>query len=97
MDIKLTRTVNDRMVGGVCGGIARYFSIDPVIVRLLFVVAVLAGGASPLIYLLLWIIIPEEKPQSIYVPPTSSANLLSDHPRPVEQWKYDPQTGERLQ
>lgn len=95
MDIKLTRTVQDRMVGGVCGGIARYFSIDPVIVRLLFVVAVLAGGASPLIYLLLWIIIPEEKPQ--YTPPVSNVGLISEHPRPVEQWKYDPQTGERLQ
>lgn len=96
MDIKLTRTLNDRMIGGVCGGIARYFSIDPVIVRLLFVVAVLAGGASPLIYLLLWIIIPEEKP---FFAPSSSTNagLLSEHPRPVEQWKYDPQTGERLQ
>jgi phage shock protein C len=75
------------MIAGVCGGLARYFNIDAAIVRLVFVLAVFAGGVSPLVYLVLWIIMPEEKP---------TTNALPDHPRPVEEWKYDPYTGERI-
>jgi phage shock protein C len=93
MDINLTRSKSDRMIAGVAGGIARYFNIDPVIVRLLFVVAVLAGGVSPLIYVLLWIVMPEEK---ITAATPTGAMMLPDHPRPVEEWKYDPYTGEKM-
>lgn len=87
MNGQLTRSTSDRMVAGVCGGLARYFNIDPVIVRLVFVLAVFAGGMSPIIYLVLWIVMPEEGS-------TRAAQALPDHPRPVEQWKYDPYTGE---
>ena len=87
MDTRLTRSTSARMVAGVCAGIARYFNIDPVIVRLLFVVAVFAGGVSPLLYALLWIVIPQDSAPS-------AALSLPDHPRPVEEWKYDPYTGE---
>ena len=45
------------MIGGVCGGIGRYFQIDPVLVRLAFVLFTLAGGAGVLIYLILLIVI----------------------------------------
>jgi phage shock protein PspC (stress-responsive transcriptional regulator) len=57
---KLYRSVTDKMVGGVCGGLAEYFSIDPVIVRLIFVLAVIFGGSGILAYIILWIIIPEK-------------------------------------
>jgi phage shock protein C len=83
---RLTRSTNDRMIAGVCAGLARYFNIDPVIVRLLFVVAVFAGGVSPFIYALLWIVMPQDAP--------ATPNALPDHPRPAEEWKYDPYTGE---
>ena len=53
MNSQFSRSKTDRMIGGVCGGLARYFNIDPTIVRLVFVLAVLLGGASPLIYLVL--------------------------------------------
>ncbi len=86
MTTQFVRSKNDKMIAGVCGGIARYFNIDPVIVRLLFVVAVLAGGVSPLIYALLWIVMPQETP--------AATAALPVHPRPVEEWKYDPYTGE---
>ena len=56
---KLFRS-RDRMLGGVCAGIADYFVIDKTIARLLFVALVLAGGLSLWIYLLMWIIIPEK-------------------------------------
>ena len=57
---RLVRSTADRMVAGVCAGLAEYFGIDPVLMRLLFVVLALAGGPGILIYILLWIIMPEE-------------------------------------
>jgi phage shock protein C len=89
MNTQFARSNNDKMIAGVCGGLARYFNIDPAIVRLLFVLAVVLGGASPLIYVVLWIVMPEE--QGAYA---TTPTALPDHPRPVEQWKFDPYTGE---
>ena len=83
LDTQLVRSETDKMFAGVCGGLARYFDIDPAIVRLLFVLAVFLGGASPLIYLVLWLVMPEEQTYTV-------AQALPDHPRPVEQWKYRP-------
>jgi phage shock protein C len=57
---KLYRSEKDRMLGGVCGGLGEYFDIDPTIVRLLFVLVTLFGGASIFIYIILWIIIPSK-------------------------------------
>src|SRR5918911_3496122 len=94
---QLVRSESDKMIGGVCAGLARYFGIDAAIVRLVFVLAVLSG-VSPLVYLVLWIVMPSEKnvaPSSTsYTPPSNTVSALPDHPRPVEQWKYDPYTGE---
>lgn len=58
------RHPHDKMVGGVCGGIAAYFNIDPIWIRLGFAVGVIAWGLSPLVYVLFWIIIPEAKTRS---------------------------------
>lgn len=58
---KLYRSKTVRMVAGVCGGIAEYFKADSTIVRLIFVATVLFGGAGILAYIILWIVVPEEK------------------------------------
>ena len=60
-DRKLVRSVDDKMFAGVAGGLAEYFEIDPVIIRLLFVIIALFGGGfvGILIYIMLWIIMPE--------------------------------------
>ena len=55
----LRRSITNRTIGGVCGGIAEYFSLDPVLIRLLFVVLVIFGGAGLIIYVLAWIVMPE--------------------------------------
>ena len=55
---KLRRSVRDRMLGGVCGGLGEYFGIDPVLVRLAFVLTTLAGGAGVLAYLIMLIAVP---------------------------------------
>ena len=89
MNNQIMRSSSDRIISGVCGGLAEYFNIDSAIVRLVFVLAVLSG-ISPLVYLVLWIVMPEQK-----VTVTSVA--LPDHPRPVDEWKFDPYTGERIE
>lgn len=57
---KLYRSSSDRMLCGVCGGVAEYFGIDPTIIRLLYVGFTLAGGAGVLFYILCALIIPKE-------------------------------------
>lgn len=57
---KLYRSNKDAMLGGVCGGIAEYFTIDPVIIRLLFGAAAVLGGSGILLYFICWVLIPEK-------------------------------------
>lgn len=54
---RLFRDINDRIIGGVCSGLAAYFNVDTVWIRLIFVIAILSG-VSILAYIILWIIIP---------------------------------------
>jgi phage shock protein C len=60
MNKKLTRSVNNRVLGGVCGGIGDYLAIDPVFVRLIFLATFFILDIGFWIYIVLWIIIPEE-------------------------------------
>jgi phage shock protein C len=58
---QLRRSTDDRMLAGVCAGIARYAGVDPTLVRIAAVVGlVLAFGTIGLVYLLLWAIVPED-------------------------------------
>ena len=57
---RLTRS-KDKMIAGVAGGLANYLNLDPTIIRILFVLIAFAGGASVLAYIIMWIIVPEEK------------------------------------
>lgn len=56
----LYRSGKNRILAGVCGGIAEYFDIDPAVVRLVVVLFTLAGGAGVVAYIVAWIIIPED-------------------------------------
>lgn len=58
MQPRLRRSATESMVAGVCGGIAEYFNIDPVIVRLIFVVVTLTSGLGLPAYLILWVVMP---------------------------------------
>lgn len=50
----------DSMIGGVCGGVANYFKIDPTIVRVIWVIAALVYGVGVLLYIIIWMVAPEE-------------------------------------
>lgn len=65
MSKKVYRSRSDRMLGGVCGGIADYFNVDVVLVRLLWVLAFLAEGIGLIVYIIAWVIIPEESYTSV--------------------------------
>ncbi|MCD6215761.1 MAG: PspC domain-containing protein [Candidatus Aenigmarchaeota archaeon] len=55
---RIYRSGKDKILGGVCGGIGEYLSVDPVIIRLLWVIGILAWGSGILLYIIAWIIIP---------------------------------------
>lgn len=58
---RLYRSRSDRMIAGICGGLGKYFNVDPVIFRIIAVILLLPGGFPGLIpYLILWILVPLE-------------------------------------
>lgn len=59
MEKKLYRSRESRVIGGVCGGIGEYFEIDPVIVRLIFLILFFVFGVGLVTYIIAWIIIPD--------------------------------------
>ncbi len=60
MTKRLERSRKDAVIGGVCGGLGQYLGLDPVWIRLFFIVLALANGLGALIYVLLWIVMPPE-------------------------------------
>ena len=61
-DGRLRRSKSNRMIAGVIGGLARYFGFDPTLARVLYVILSVVSVAFPgiLVYIILWIIMPEE-------------------------------------
>jgi phage shock protein C len=56
---KLYRSRNQRMLGGVCGGLAEYFNLDTTLIRVLFLVLAVFGGTGLVIYVVMWLIVPD--------------------------------------
>ncbi|HUI31734.1 MAG TPA: PspC domain-containing protein [Candidatus Acidoferrales bacterium] len=61
MERRLYRSRKNRVIAGVAGGLGEYFDIDPVFIRVIFVVATLAGASGLLAYIILWIVVPKER------------------------------------
>lgn len=61
---KLRRSRTDRSIAGICAGIARFFDADVTLVRLVTLLLVLFGGMSLWVYVILWIVIPKEEPDT---------------------------------
>jgi phage shock protein PspC (stress-responsive transcriptional regulator) len=60
---RLYRQMNDKMIGGVCTGVGKYLGIDPVVVRVAFVISLFMFGMGLCLYILLWIIVPAKGKQ----------------------------------
>lgn len=67
-DRSLRRSRDDRVIAGVAGGLGRYLGVDPVVVRVAFVVLAVFGGSGVLAYLVGWLVIPEEPAGGISAP-----------------------------
>jgi len=57
---RLYKTSDNKMIGGVCNGLAEYFDVDPTIIRLIWVIFAFCGGGGVLAYLIAWIILPDK-------------------------------------
>ncbi|MFA5417879.1 MAG: PspC domain-containing protein [Bacteroidales bacterium] len=85
---RLYRSTTNSLFGGVAAGLADYFLIDPVLVRVLFVLVALFGGGGVLIYIVLWIAVPKQVPDpsnmyrhaSTHYKNTEEAEVVSDEP-----------------
>ncbi len=55
---RLVRSRSDRVIAGVAGGLAHHFDVDPTLVRVLWVLAVVVGGFGVLAYVILWVVLP---------------------------------------
>lgn len=75
---RLYRSKKDKIIAGVCGGLAEYFEVDPTIVRLVFVITLFAGGTGLLAYIIALIVMPEE-------PMNNSYYNSTDHHVPVRK------------
>ena len=60
MTNRLYRSRTNAVIAGVCGGLGEYLGIEPVLIRIFFILFTLAGGVGPLVYFLLWLIVPRE-------------------------------------
>ena len=86
---RLYRSVSNRVIGGVAAGLANYFNLDPILVRLLFVIFTLFGGGAVLIYIILWIITPDEP---YYVNPNQNQpDMETEQNQQQYQKEYQPQ------
>jgi phage shock protein C len=79
---KLYRSRRQRIIAGVAGGLAQYFNIDPIIVRVLFVVITLLHGMGIILYIILWIVVPEEPFEIAYgIKPEEPNAATTDNPQ----------------
>jgi phage shock protein PspC (stress-responsive transcriptional regulator) len=82
---RLFRNGEEKIIGGVCSGIASYFGIkDPLWIRLLFIIIVFAGGLAIPAYLLLWLIVPEAVTASEKLAMKGEAATVSNIARTIE-------------
>ena len=77
---RLTRSETDKMVAGVCGGIATYLDIDSVFIRLAFVLLAFASGIGIAIYFIMWIVMPRESAVT-----ASDAVVMQDNIKDLKQ------------
>lgn len=96
MERRLYRSRKNRIVAGVAGGLGEYFDIDPVFVRVIFVLATLAGAWGVLAYIILWIVVPNARFDFELKPQTAEGEIVMDEKDPVRQYAERKQRSSRL-
>jgi phage shock protein C len=80
---RLVRSESECMIAGVCGGLAAHFSIDPTLVRIVFIILALFGGSGFVLYLALWLIVP--RASQVHRPPRENVRGTVDEGRQLLQ------------
>jgi phage shock protein C len=88
MSERLHRSIEGRWVGGVCSGLADYFAVRPPLLRLAFLLWILASTAGAITYLALWLTLPEESAQSHSLDRHLQGNV-ADMRAQAERWYRD--------
>ncbi len=84
MNRRLYRSTTERVLGGVAGGVADFFDLDPALVRVAWAILILAsGGLFLLLYLVMWFVVPEAPPGFSYNPPWPAAPAAGGDPMPA--------------
>ncbi len=82
---RLERDTNHKMIAGVASGVANYFNLDPTIVRVLWAVTSLLGGFGVIVYVIMWIVVPEAgtPAESGPAPAEEADDSGTERPRPA--------------
>ncbi len=86
---RLYRSFTNRVIGGVAGGFGEYLNVDPLIIRIVFVVMACVGGGGLIVYLLLWIFIPEKPDYSFNTDKTMEKENVNVENQPSAGEKKD--------
>jgi phage shock protein C len=78
MKDRLYRSRQKRIIGGVAGGLGDYLNIDPVIIRIITVILTLLNGIGILVYIIMWIVVPEEPVETQFESSSSSIDSAND-------------------
>lgn len=89
---RLYRSRKDKVIAGVCGGIGEYFNIDPVWIRLIFVLLVLLQGTGILVYIIAWVLVPEN-PEQTKTKKTKAENAVEKVINKVDKRSRDDDRG----
>lgn len=76
---RLARSNTNRILAGVCGGLGEYFRIEAVLIRIAFILLLLMGGSSILLYLVLWVVMPKERPHQMATDEETARKMAEAH------------------
>ncbi len=89
---RLYRNTRHHVLGGVCSGLGKYLNVDPIILRILFIMLALLGGGGVIIYIILWIVIPEEPFATFAEQPAGDPNPQAENTPYEAQSHAQPQS-----
>lgn len=87
MTKKLHRSQRDKIIAGVCAGLAEYFAVDPTIVRLIFILITLLWGSGILIYLILWLLMPKNPNEPALIDEEKMKEFVQDVKEKAQDFK----------
>jgi phage shock protein C len=86
MQARLRRSSTESLLAGVCGGLGEYFHIDPVVIRMIFVLVTITSGLGLPVYLVLWLVMPKAPPRLVTPINQSHAPIAEEQSHAASPW-----------